>query len=517
MTQNNEQILNIKELMTKRVNLPIRVRNVEDKWLKEITESNNEYEFFIETSTFGNNREDRENKNRLFSKYNLYAIFNLSNFIPRISVNLTLFVFSKTKPTTIKIAHYNNTLRVFGRNSECPIKMWQMELAESYPKEYENYIDAIEKWVNSNIKPQDTKFYEFNEIKSSDLDYRNLSPARYLKDYFRIKELLEKEQTIKLEDVADIICPRPVDNRNITGKFLTPRNFKYPLDYSGLLERLASNVTLQKGDILVKPINGVQFYLVDEEPKETICANFNFFVIKAKKGISPEYLYMYLNSDTSQKLMECLSIGTGLSRLPLSKIKEVPVILPQKDNSYYKTLFKMQNYSNANIQEVKKFIASSTVTEINKVEDILDKELINKVKDFCYEEVAKILEEDLNEINLCYRAKAYKATLILCGSVLEAFLLDWLDELQPDENWFDKTTYINKAGKECIAGLDYYINKIAKISTPPWMKEMKENAFTIKNKRNLVHAKLCLKDDVQINKETCKEVIAFLKEIIKQR
>lgn len=512
-----EKQLNVKELMRKRVSTPLRIKNVEDRWMKELTESNKEYEFFIETTTFGNNREDRQNKERLFLKYNLCAIFDLSNFIPGTMVNLTLFMFSKTQPATVKIAKYNNTLRCFGSNPNLLSREPQTELAESYPLEYENYLDMLEKWVNNNTKPSDTKCCEFNEINYSDLEENNLSPKRYLKDYFTIKELLNKEQTVKLEDVADIICPRPVDDRKTTGKFLISRNFKYPLDYSELLERPATNLTLEKGDILVKPIQGVQFYLIDEEPNEPLYVNMNWFVLKAKKDVSPEYLYLYLNSETSKKLMECLSVGVSLTRLPMSKIKEIPVILPQNDNNYYKTLFKMQNYSNANIQEVKKFIANSTITEVNKVEDILDKELINKVKDFCYEEVAKILEEDLNEINLCYKAKAYKATLILCGSVLEAFLLDWLNELQPDENWFDKTTYINKEGKECIAGLDYYINKIAKISTPPWMKQMKENAFTIKNKRNLVHAKLCLKDDVQINEETCKNVITFLKEIIRQR
>jgi hypothetical protein len=66
-------------------------------------------------------------------------------------------------------------------------------------------------------------------------------------------------------------------------------------------------------------------------------------------------------------------------------------------------------------------------------------------------------------------------------------------------------------------GLDYYISKVAKISTPPWMQEMKNNANSIKDKRNLVHAKLCLRDDVKINDETCKDVISYLKEIIKVR
>ena len=46
---------------------------------------------------------------------------------------------------------------------------------------------------------------------------------------------------------------------------------------------------------------------------------------------------------------------------------------------------------------------------------------------------------------------------------------------------------------------------------------MRNNANSIKDKRNLVHAKLCLKDDIQINDETCKEVISYLEEIIRTR
>ena len=147
----------------------------------------------------------------------------------------------------------------------------------------------------------------------------------------------------------------------------------------------------------------------------------------------------------------------------------------------------------------------------------MDAELISKAKNIKDKDLGKILDEDLNEINICYKAKAYKATLILCGSVLEALLLDWLNELQPEENWYEKKKYTTSKGKEIDAGLSLYIDKIATISAPPWMKETKENAHQIRKNRNLVHARLCLKDNMQINDETCKEVIAYLEEIIKIR
>lgn len=39
------------------------------------------------------------------------------------------------------------------------------------------------------------------------------------------------------------------------------------------------------------------------------------------------------------------------------------------------------------------------------------------------------ITDDIKELNACYRAKAYKATLILAGSILEAVLIDWLSEI----------------------------------------------------------------------------------------
>ena len=39
-------------------------------------------------------------------------------------------------------------------------------------------------------------------------------------------------------------------------------------------------------------------------------------------------------------------------------------------------------------------------------------------------------------------------------------------------------------------------------------------AHAIRKRRKLVRAKLCLKEGVTLNNETCKEVIAYLKKVI---
>ena len=54
------------------------------------------------------------------------------------------------------------------------------------------------------------------------------------------------------------------------------------------------------------------------------------------------------------------------------------------------------------------------------------------------------------------------------------------------------------------------------IKRPSWMREA-DKAHTIRKKRNVVHAKLCMSQTMQINADTCKMVIEYLMDIISTR
>lgn len=132
----------------------------------------------------------------------------------------------------------------------------------------------------------------------------------------------------------------------------------------------------------------------------------------------------------------------------------------------------------------------------------------------------KIVSEDIAELNACYKARAYKATLILAGSILEAFLLDWLSELYKVD-FFKKAFLVSRTNEKGqvirVPGvLADYINEIAEINRPDWMEEAKK-AHIIRDRRNWVHAKCCLKEDVNIDGHICREVIEFLESIINTR
>ena len=152
------------------------------------------------------------------------------------------------------------------------------------------------------------------------------------------------------------------------------------------------------------------------------------------------------------------------------------------------------------------------------------KALYNSVFEYLvgdFEHLCGSMKEDIQELDTCYASGAYKATLILSGSILEAFLLDWLSEID-EKNYFEEP-YKVKVRKEDGTyrwekkeQLNVYIEQIKELERPDWM-EPSEKAHFIRESRNSVHAKVCLKKEIGINAETCGKVITYLKDIIDTR
>ncbi len=136
-------------------------------------------------------------------------------------------------------------------------------------------------------------------------------------------------------------------------------------------------------------------------------------------------------------------------------------------------------------------------------------------------EYANAMQDDIQELKRCFDAKAYKSTLIMAGSILEAFLLDWLSEID-QEDYFKKTYCKKVVGDDgfesykATSSLSDYIDAIAEIQAPEWLEE-KDMAHKIRKGRNVVHPKCFIKSDKEIDEKTCKEVISYLEDIINKR
>lgn len=127
-----------------------------------------------------------------------------------------------------------------------------------------------------------------------------------------------------------------------------------------------------------------------------------------------------------------------------------------------------------------------------------------------------IILRDMKELKECFHRGTYKAAIIMAGSILEAFLIDWLSEIN-DTNYFEEDYLVFDSYRQRYrrADLKDYISVIAELKKPNWF-DAAAKATEIRKKRNLVHAKLYINDN-DISRETCTEVISFLEAVINTR
>lgn len=524
--------MNILELIDKRNNINIG-KNVKDLMLEEAAKCDKDIITFIirENGFNDNNRKDFDNILSIKKRYQLKGMFELGDVLPDSGSKFVLYVYTKEKPVSFTIGVYlDKVLKTHRHYKE------KIEWKRIYSLSYYRYLQTIEKWMEFGLT-EDTDYYSFNTIDISELSEEILIPKRYTKRVLKINKIIKNEKTIVLEEVADIIRPMPIrESDNKVGYFTIDR-WKYPIDISDLKEGVMTDTPIQKNDILF--VNFSRIFLVDAEINEEIHINPNYYIIRPKY-ISPYYLFLYLQSETAQTILQSLAMGEAMNRVRKADMNRLPIIKPFQNSQEYYYRFRLKFYKPQDISDFNRFDRIITYYDKfkergveEKVEDILEDELVQGIR-LCKKEImSEFLDADIKELNTCFRGKAYKATLIMAGSIMEAILIDWLSEIK-GVNYFDENeTYIVKKPKrdknnnvmkdgqgdtiyyEKKADLIDYINEIHNLAKPEWMKA--DEAHEIRKKRNLVHAKLCMSESIDINEQTCRKVIQYLKEIIETR
>ena len=252
---------------------------------------------------------------------------------------------------------------------------------------------------------------------------------------------------------------------------------------------------MQKGDIVFPRIgNDKKPLLIDVDLQDDVYAGPFTHVIRCR-DFQPEYLYLYITSEVAVDIFESITVSELTGHVLVSDLAKLPIVKPVKDASTYRHAFEnlvLDEERRYTLEETKGGI--SNLDNVVSVEDLLNLELASKIKVHNERQLRKFLTDDLKELKVCYEGKAYKATLILAGSILEAVLIDWLSEID-GKNYFEVEYHVT--GKYQAQLIDY-IDAIKKIKAPAWMEEAKK-AHMIREKRNLVHAKLCLKKTFAIN------------------
>ena len=320
---------------------------------------------------------------------------------------------------------------------------------------------------------------------------------------------IKKERIRKLGEIAEIIKPKYLDGQ---GKIIKTRNFKYPLTYSDLKTDKISSIQIKKGDILFSDtFSGEQkFYLINEDPKIKAYPSTFLKVIRPKKILS-EYLFLYLQSDTAKKYFLVNKSGGFFPRIPSNRLLEMPVVLPDEETQQrsailFRSLF-LRPKVNV-LQEINKQLFSKANVKKPIQKEFLEEEL-QKVKILKREILDDIIKKDFQELEKCRENGMYKSFLILAGSILEAFLLDWISEIE-------KKDYFAKVSENFTLG-KLIFDKLRAVHPDIFSEDLTKKAGVIMKKRNLIHPKEFFNSRELINDSVCSEILHDLRIILSAR
>lgn len=454
-------------------------------------------------------------RQKLLSKKSIFGVFDLSSaWFPYTSIKLVLVVVTETQNESIVFSRYMGE-QTFQKQREAGVINTGKIGKQIITPEYQDYITKVEEITNSfSNNPQlsiENENYKVWTVEQTELVQDNLS-IDYYDPKYRNKEVWESEQTLPLSEIAEILSPRKVKDSG-SSLVIKTRDLKYPFNIRKLSKEVATTVAIKRGDILFSSsfAGNNKFLLITDDYDTPLFASDFLKVIRPNSSIESEYLFLYLQSETIKNYIAQHSFGGVFPQLRLRELRSLPVIVPekitqQKSKELFKTLFKRDKvdiFEAINEQLFDKNTATKPIQKEYLFEELEElRSLKNKI-------IQQVISDDLIDLKKCIDHKLYKSFIILAGSVLEAFLLDWISESE-GKNYFDPET------KTPVLYKIIWV-KLKDLLGDGTNEEILQMADNIRKKRNLVHPKEYFNSNIKLDDGMCLSIIDDLKKIIKER
>ena len=441
----------------------------------------------------------KEVKELIFEAYSLSAIIGLGKiWEPYTSIQFNLIVLNKEKKNEIFICEEpeSKTFTVSGKISKSGLIKNQL-----VTKVYKDYLEKI----NQYLEEENERGLNGFKIKQTDFDKEKFYLEYYLPKYKELDEKLAKEKILPLSDLVEVVIPRFSKD---DGRVLRVGNFSYPLEIENLPVGRRGKIELRKSDILISRVGNSKSYLIAQDLKDVYSTIHTYILRVISEKVSPEYLYLFLQSEVAKKYVLRNSTGSVLSHINKRDLEKLPIIIPQKETlvkskQVFETLY-LKPEKNKAIDEINDLLFTPKKIKKPIQEEFVD-ELLDKIKSTKLALIKEIIEADFMEIKKCVNQEAYKATVVLCGSILEAVLLDWLSEIK-------RQNFIN--AKEELSFFDM-IEEME--TTGVFDQKLTGYAHKVRDYRNLIHPKKMLKKEIELNSEIVKDLIWKLKRILEKR
>jgi hypothetical protein len=433
------------------------------------------------------------------------CVFELGNVSSNRGVRFALFWFTKARVTECLFA-------VLGRRFERASRGACLATSGNLGGEYSAYIETCELYASGEVPKVNADLGVFFSVSLSELDEGRFAPSYYLPELRRIRKALVDSDAVRLDSISEVLKPRRIGGGDDVA-LLGPKNVRFPVDLRNLERGCATTVALEPGDVVLCAVGEDNRAIVYEGGIDELVYARESCIVVRPFGMSSEYLCFYLSSDIVQLILRAFSKGVVIKHLGIKAVSSLPVSLPSMGDAYYAREYEV--LSGRGLRDYFD-LATLRAADPGHVEMILDEEISARIRAYDEEWLRSFLRADIKELNTCYSHGAYKAAIILAGSILEAVLIDWLSEINHTNYFQEPCALIDReSGKRRSDTLHNYIEEIRYISHPDWDREA-DSAHEIRKMRNLVHAKLCVDESV-VGDELARKAIECLDQVLKTR
>lgn len=441
----------------------------------------------------------------------IIGIFNMGSiFYPLTNINMQLYVLRGIKVTNERI--------------------WFGELAENQrPFKKRSYDWRDQTGIGIEFGEPENFFIEY--LKSINLAIGGDKKLDYINTHYRIfgantwserlnveyyrPELIESEtkiaheDTVRLSEIADLIHPNETAEEYTNLYTIKLSSANYPLRPEALVEvRPGARVAkVKNGDIVTNKFLNSAYQNLTER-RDLVIANTQIIIRLHDKRFNAAYLTAYLNSERMKVFFERRKRGTTIPMISKQDLADFEIVIPtpKMNSAAKKFLSSIGEFETTGerIKAIDQLLFQRNPLLDKPLQNELLSELHSKLQATKNTQIRELFELDLHEIEKCYKAGAYKASLVLCGSLLEALILDWLSEVD-QHNYFEDTDIIN---------LENLINKLRMAER--LSQHEAHLAHDIRKKRNLIHPKNYIVNS-PLEKSVCETVMHDLQPLVAKR
>ena len=450
-----------------------------------------------------------KNADELFKDRFIDTLIQIPSPFAWVGINFILLHFKDKEPRKLLTGIYKG--KICEKQAKKPPREGNWHVVGKFTEDFNDFLDSINKFnKNEAINRVDLNVNDY-----SIFDINNLNPMFYTDQAIKIRKELKESDYKLLKELADIISVST--DKDIEAKYIDSEHFgEYPLKVEELpIDKIARAIRVQKGDIIGFLVGEQpKFYLYANDSKDIYIKARNYCIIRVKDKSINNYLACYLNDEKARMYFSYTKKGTIIPLLTKSDLCELKVIIPTSDmiKNADESMEYTMNSKKLSPYEINELIRNSYNADYkNESQKMINEDIMSAISKMKNKAIRELINDDLNEVEICFDKKAYKAAIILCGSILEAVLLDWLSEYENTEDILD----VAKGEDGRDLELSKIIYKLKELVRPYWYESSK--AHEIRKTRNMVHPKECIKNNTKVTLEECKKIMNDLNDIIESK